>query len=65
VAAGLVTLKKIAAPGFYEALTARTERLVDGLAGAAAKHGVRFSAQSVGGMFGVYFAPRRRPATPK
>jgi glutamate-1-semialdehyde 2,1-aminomutase len=43
-------------PGFYEALTARTRSLVDGLAGAAKQHGVKFSAQSVGGMFGVYFA---------
>jgi glutamate-1-semialdehyde 2,1-aminomutase len=56
VAAGLVTLKKIAAPGFYEALTAKTRALVEGLAAAAKKRGVRFSAQSVGGMFGVYFA---------
>jgi glutamate-1-semialdehyde 2,1-aminomutase len=56
VAAGLVTLKKIAATGFYEALTARTRSLVDGLAGAAKQHGVKFSSQSVGGMFGVYFA---------
>jgi glutamate-1-semialdehyde 2,1-aminomutase len=56
VAAGLVTLKKIAAPGFYEALTAKTRALVDGLAAAAKKRGVKFSAQSVGGMFGVYFA---------
>lgn len=56
VAAGLVTLKKIQAPGFYEALTARTKSLVDGLAAAAKKRGIAFSAQSVGGMFGVYFA---------
>ena len=56
VAAGLVTLKKIAVPGFYEALTARTKSLVDGLAAAAKRRGVAFSAQSVGGMFGVYFA---------
>jgi glutamate-1-semialdehyde 2,1-aminomutase len=56
VAAGLVTLKKIAAPGFYEALTAKTKALVDGLVAAARKHGVSFSAQSVGGMFGLYFA---------
>lgn len=56
VAAGLVTLKKIAAPGFYEALTARTRSLVDGLVAAAQKRSVKFSAQSVGGMFGVYFA---------
>jgi len=56
VAAGLVTLKKIAAPGFYETLTAKTKALVEGLAGAAKKRNVPFSAQSVGGMFGVYFS---------
>ncbi len=56
VAAGLVTLKKIAAPGFYESLTAKTRALVEGLAAAAKRRGVKFSAQSVGGMFGVYFA---------
>jgi glutamate-1-semialdehyde 2,1-aminomutase len=57
VAAGLVTLRKIAAPGFYETLTARTKALVDGLSAAAKAAGVPFSAQSVGGMFGLYFAP--------
>ncbi|MEW6291818.1 MAG: glutamate-1-semialdehyde 2,1-aminomutase [Pseudomonadota bacterium] len=56
VAAGLVTLKKIAAPGFYEQLTARTKLLVAGLSAAAQQQGVTFSAQSVGGMFGLYFA---------
>jgi len=56
VAAGLVTLKKIAAPGFYEALTAKTKSLVDGLSAAAKARGVTFSAQSVGGMFGLYFS---------
>ncbi|WP_131112266.1 glutamate-1-semialdehyde 2,1-aminomutase [Sulfuricystis thermophila] len=56
VAAGLVTLKKIAAPGFFEGLSAKTSALVTGLVAAANKHGVTFSAQSVGGMFGLYFA---------
>jgi glutamate-1-semialdehyde 2,1-aminomutase len=56
VAAGLATLKKIAVAGFYEALTAKTKSLVDGLSAAAEKHHITFSAQSVGGMFGVYFA---------
>ena len=55
-AAGLATLKLIQAPGFYEALTAKTKALCDGLVGAAEKHGVAFSAQNVGGMFGLYFA---------
>ena len=56
VAAGLASLNQIARPGFYEVLTARTERLVKGLNAAAATHGVRFVADSVGGMFGLYFA---------
>lgn len=56
VAAGLASLEQIARPGFYEVLTARTERLVKGLTAAAAKHGVSFIADSVGGMFGLYFA---------
>ena len=56
VAAGLASLEQIARPGFYETLTARTERLVAGLNAAARKHGVNFIADSVGGMFGLYFA---------
>ena len=56
VAAGLASLRLLQAPGFYEALGERTTRLVEGLAKAAAAHDVRFCAQSVGGMFGFYFA---------
>jgi len=55
-AAGLATLKLIQAPGFYELLTAKTKALCDGLVAAAKKHGVAFSAQNIGGMFGLYFA---------
>jgi glutamate-1-semialdehyde 2,1-aminomutase len=58
VAAGLATLKAIQAPGFYERLGERTRALTNDLAAAAAKAGVTFSAQSVGGMFGIYFAAR-------
>jgi glutamate-1-semialdehyde 2,1-aminomutase len=54
VAAGLATLKLIAAPGFYEALTAKTKCFADGITAAAKQHGAAFSAQSVGGMFGIY-----------
>lgn len=56
VAAGLASLEQIARPGFYETLTARTTQLVAGLSAAAAQHGVPFVADSVGGMFGLYFA---------
>lgn len=55
VAAGLATLRLIQAPGFYDALAASTRSLCDGLASAAKRHGIAFSAQSVGGMFGIYF----------
>ena len=57
VAAGLATLRLIRQPGFYPALAAKTLRLTEGLAAAAAKQGVAFSAQAVGGMFGLYFRP--------
>ncbi len=56
VAAGLATLRLVQAPGFYEALTARTKSLCAGLVAAAKQHGVSFAAQNVGGMFGLYFA---------
>ena len=58
VAAGLATLRKLQAPGFYERLAATTRSLCDGLAAVAGEHGVAFSAQSVGGMFGLYFRSR-------
>ena len=58
VAAGMSTLKLIQQPGFYENLTAQTGKLVQGLSEAAKEAGVAFCADSVGGMFGLYFAER-------
>ncbi|MDR2788447.1 MAG: glutamate-1-semialdehyde 2,1-aminomutase [Candidatus Accumulibacter sp.] len=58
VAAGLATLRLIQAPGFFAGLERRAKALCDGLSAAAAKRGVAFSAQSVGGMFGLYFRAR-------
>jgi glutamate-1-semialdehyde 2,1-aminomutase len=55
-AAGLATLKLVQVPGFYEALTAKTKALCEGFVAAARQHGIAFSAQNVGGMFGLYFA---------
>ncbi len=55
VTAGLVTLKLIQERGFHEKLTLQTKKLMDGLVQAAIDAGVTFSAQSVGGMFGLYF----------
>ena len=56
VAAGIATLKLIQQEGFHQRLTSTTKALVDGLSQAAKEAGVAFSAQSVGGMFGVYFS---------
>jgi glutamate-1-semialdehyde 2,1-aminomutase len=56
VAAGIATLRAIDTPGFHERLAATTRALSDGLAAAARKAGVAFAAQSIGGMFGIYFA---------
>jgi glutamate-1-semialdehyde 2,1-aminomutase len=56
VAAGMTTLKLVQQPGFYDKLGAQTRKLVDGLAVAAKEQGVAFSADAVGGMFGIYFS---------
>ncbi|HSG93765.1 MAG TPA: glutamate-1-semialdehyde 2,1-aminomutase [Methylotenera sp.] len=58
VTAGLTTLKLIQAPDFHAKLAAQTKKLVDGLVTAAKEAGVVFSAQSVGGMFGLYFSEK-------
>ncbi|HPP97561.1 MAG TPA: glutamate-1-semialdehyde 2,1-aminomutase, partial [Ottowia sp.] len=56
-ACGLATLREIRKPGFFEALTAKTHRLVGGLVAAAQEAGVPFSADSEGGMFGFFLLP--------
>jgi glutamate-1-semialdehyde 2,1-aminomutase len=56
-ACGLATLREIGKPGFFDALSARTHSLVEGLAGAARAAGVPFSADSEGGMFGFFLLP--------
>ncbi len=54
-ACGLATLKEITRPGFFEALGAKTQRLVAGLTAAAQEAGVPFVGDSQGGMFGFFF----------
>lgn len=55
MAAGLAMLQVIQAPGFHDDLAARTERLTDGILGAARKAGIPFSVNRVGAMFGLFF----------
>jgi glutamate-1-semialdehyde 2,1-aminomutase len=61
VAAGLATLSLVRAPGFYDRLAATAHDLCEGLCRAAQSASAAFSAQSIGGMFGLYF--RATPPT--
>ena len=58
--AGIATLQKVAAPGFFDKLTERTQTLVAGLARVAAVAGVPLATESVGGMFGLFFTDNDR-----
>jgi glutamate-1-semialdehyde 2,1-aminomutase len=55
MAAGLATLEQVSVPGFHEGLALKTRRLLDGLAEAAAEHGIPFSCNAAGSMFGLFF----------
>jgi glutamate-1-semialdehyde 2,1-aminomutase len=57
-ACGLATLREIARPGFFDALSQRTRLLVDGLTAAAAEAGLPFAADCEGGMFGFFLLPQ-------
>ena len=56
VAAGLKTLEIISRAGFFDCLGTQTAKLMTGIQSMAKKHGVPLSVDSVGGMFGIYFA---------
>ena len=55
MAAGLKTLELISAPGFFDDLAAKTERLATSLVAAARDAGVALTENHVGGMFGIFF----------
>jgi glutamate-1-semialdehyde 2,1-aminomutase len=56
VAAGLSTLQIIQEPGFYQHLGQQTSKLAAGLCEVASAAKVSFSADTLGGMFGLYFS---------
>jgi glutamate-1-semialdehyde 2,1-aminomutase len=56
MAAGLKTLQKTEADGFYPALTEKVSFLLSGLQKAADQAGIPFTHNSVGGMFGLFFS---------
>jgi len=55
MSAGLATLKQLEQPGFYDHLSERTERLVNGVVVRARQAGIPMSANHIGGMFGLFF----------
>jgi len=60
MAAGLKTLELISQAGFFDELTAKTERLVAGLAEVAKAAGVPLTTNQVGGMFGFFFSTEEK-----
>jgi len=55
MAAGIATLSEIRKPGVYEDVSAKADRLKEGLNRAAAEAGVTARACAVGSMFGFFF----------
>ena len=55
MAAGLAMLKAIQQPGFYQQLNDRVQQLLNGLQAAAEQHGIAFTHNSAGSMFGIFF----------
>lgn len=60
MAAGLKTLQLISAPGFYEALSTQTTRLLSGFQDAADQAGIAFTTSQVGAMFGLFFTEQEQ-----
>jgi glutamate-1-semialdehyde 2,1-aminomutase len=57
VAAGLETLRRLAARGVYEALEEKSRSLTSGLSAAAEEAGVELTTAFAGGMLGFFFHP--------
>jgi glutamate-1-semialdehyde 2,1-aminomutase len=60
MAAGLATLEGLDAPGFHARLGSATDRLMAGLAEAAARAGIPLATNHVCGMFGFFFTSADR-----
>ncbi|MCI4410290.1 MAG: glutamate-1-semialdehyde 2,1-aminomutase [Thiotrichales bacterium] len=55
MAAGLATLNLLTEPGFYDRLTAKTNKITEGMQAIADRLSIPFTTNSVGGMFGFFF----------
>ncbi|MFI0456096.1 MAG: aminotransferase class III-fold pyridoxal phosphate-dependent enzyme, partial [Candidatus Thiodiazotropha endolucinida] len=56
MSAGLKTLELISEPGFHDRLSAKVEKLVEGIMQQATAAGVPLAENHVGGMFGLFFS---------
>ncbi|MBT3032416.1 MAG: glutamate-1-semialdehyde 2,1-aminomutase [Candidatus Thiodiazotropha endolucinida] len=56
MSAGLKTLELISEPGFHDRLSAKVEKLVEGIMRQAEAAGVPLAENHVGGMFGLFFS---------
>ena len=56
--AGSVMLDIISKPGFYEDLSHKTQKLVDGLEKIAKQNNIPFHTVNLGGMFGLFFTEK-------
>ena len=59
MAAGIATLNLCRADGFYESLSSKSKRLVEGLSAAALVAGIPVQAGACGGMLGLAFSSNR------
>ncbi len=60
MAAGLKTLELISEQGFYQPLYEKTDQLIAGLTAIAQKHGIPFTSNHVGSMFGFFFTEEEK-----
>jgi len=63
MAAGLVTLEQISQPGFYAALSQKTEQLMSGFRERAQAAKIPFVTNSVGGIFNLFFTDQKTIST--
>ncbi len=60
MASGLATLELISQPGFLEPVSARTNRLVEGLEARAQAAGIPLTSNHVGSMWGIFFSDEEK-----
>ncbi|OOR99928.1 glutamate-1-semialdehyde-2,1-aminomutase [Haemophilus paracuniculus] len=63
MAAGLACLTELSKSGNEQLLADKTKTLAEGLKALADKHGIPFTVQYVGGMFGIFFTEQEKVAS--